>query len=67
MYGNALLIYMMDDAKQWNEAVSVGKRHTDCSTHRPSLSAKAIRLENHEMLAILVLVRLMNSAVDCSI
>ena len=55
------------DGKQSNRVSSMGKRHTDCPIHNPpSLSDDGIRLENHELSAILVLVSVLTSAVDCS-
>ena len=56
--GNGLLIYMMVmDARQRNEAnraISIGKRHTDCPTHPPSLSANGIKLKKRAVLWIAV-------------
>ena len=47
---NVMLIYMMvtKDAGQRNganRAISICKRHTDCPTHPPSLSANEIKLK----------------------
>ena len=70
--GNGLLIFtmVMENAGQWNESnrvSSMGKRHTDCPTHPPSLSANGIRLKDHDISAIFVLVSLLNGPVNCSV
>ena len=40
---NMLLVYMMGDARQRNEATSAGKWHTDCRT----IPYKVINLSNN--------------------